>query len=66
MEAPFTIAAAADYLSVTREHLAQLRFYGTGPTYLRPTPRRILYLRSDLDSWLEESRVIPSVSRRAA
>lgn len=34
---------------------AQLRFTGKGPKYLKPTPRKVLYRRSDLIAWLEAS-----------
>ena len=46
---------AADYTQVTTALLAQLRYRGSGPRYLAPTPRTILYRRSALDQWLEAS-----------
>jgi len=46
---------AAAYARLTVGQLAQLRYRGLGPVYLNPTPRRILYRRSDLDSWLYAS-----------
>jgi hypothetical protein len=47
-----TPGEAAAYARLTVGQLAQLRYRGQGPVYLNPTPRRILYRRSDLDSWL--------------
>jgi hypothetical protein len=35
--------------------LAQLRYTGRGPRYLAPTPRTIIYRRSDVFAWLENS-----------
>ncbi|MGF6821928.1 hypothetical protein M2317_000814 [Microbacterium sp. ZKA21] len=40
---------------MTVAHLAQLRFTGNGPKFLKPTPRKVLYRRSDLIAWLEAS-----------
>ncbi|WP_336647570.1 helix-turn-helix transcriptional regulator [Microbacterium sp. MMO-10] len=40
---------------MTRNNLAQLRHKGTGPKYLKPTPRVIVYRRSDVIAWLEAS-----------
>ncbi|MFJ2544377.1 helix-turn-helix transcriptional regulator [Microbacterium sp. NPDC087589] len=33
--------------------LAQLRFKGTGPTYLKPTARKVLYRPADITDWLD-------------
>jgi hypothetical protein len=46
---------AAVYSRLTVGQLAQLRYRGLGPLYLNPTPRRVLYRRSDVDSWLYAS-----------
>lgn len=46
---------AAAYARLTVGQLAQLRYLGRGPVYLNPTPRRILYRRSDIDTWLYAS-----------
>lgn len=40
---------------MTVGHLAQLRFTGVGPKFLKPTPRKVLYRRRDLIEWLEAS-----------
>lgn len=34
---------------------AQLRFTGKGPKFLKPTPRKVVYRRSDIIEWLEAS-----------
>ena len=46
---------AAAYTRLTREALAQLRFRGRGPRFLKPTPRVVLYRRSALDTFLQAS-----------
>lgn len=40
---------------LTVPHLAQLRFTGKGPKFLKPTPRKVLYRRHDVIEWLEAS-----------
>lgn len=40
---------------MTKTHLAQLRFIGKGPKFLKPTPRKVLYRRADIIDWLEGS-----------
>ena len=59
-----TPGEAAAYARLTVGQLAQLRYRGQGPVYLNPTPRRILYRRSDLDSWLYASERTSTASRR--
>lgn len=46
---------ASEYTRLTRESLAQLRFRGRGPRFLKPTPRVVLYRRNALDSFLNAS-----------
>ncbi|MBC7596085.1 MAG: helix-turn-helix domain-containing protein [Kineosporiaceae bacterium] len=53
---------AGDYLHLTVGHLAQLRYRGQGPRYLKPTPKVVLYRRSDLDAWLNASSVEPGAA----
>lgn len=59
-----TPGEAAAYARLTVGQLAQLRYRGHGPVYLNPTPRRILYRRSDLDSWLYASERTSTLGRR--
>ncbi|GGM58622.1 helix-turn-helix transcriptional regulator [Microbacterium saperdae] len=40
---------------MTVGHLAQLRFTGKGPKFLKPTPRTVLYRTADIIAWLENS-----------
>ncbi|GAA2171121.1 hypothetical protein GCM10009846_03860 [Agrococcus versicolor] len=40
---------------MTKGHLAQLRYAGTGPVFLKPTPRTVLYRRRDVVAWIEAS-----------
>jgi hypothetical protein len=59
-----TPGEAAAYARLTVGQLAQLRYRGQGPVYLNPTPRRILYRRSDLDTWLYASERQGTGTRR--
>jgi hypothetical protein len=40
---------------MTKNNLAQLRFTGKGPRYLKPTPRTVVYRKADVIAWLEAS-----------
>lgn len=49
------VPEAVVYTQITREQLAQLRFTGKGPKFLKPSPRVVLYRKKDLDDWLKNS-----------
>lgn len=40
---------------MTKSNLAQLRFTGKGPKFLKPTPRTVVYRERDVIEWLEAS-----------
>lgn len=40
---------------ITVGALAQLRYHGTGPRFYKPTPRTVLYKRSEVLAWIESS-----------
>lgn len=40
---------------MTTTNLAQLRFKGRGPKFLKPTPRTVVYREADVIAWLEAS-----------
>lgn len=40
---------------MTKANLAQLRYAGGGPKFLKPTPRTVLYRESDIIDWLNAS-----------
>jgi hypothetical protein len=40
---------------MTKGALAQLRFTGSGPRYRKPTPRKVVYLESEVVEWVEGS-----------
>jgi hypothetical protein len=50
-----TIREASAYIPMTTAQLAQLRFTGKGPKFLKPTPRTVLYRKGDIDAWLDAS-----------
>jgi predicted DNA-binding transcriptional regulator AlpA len=47
---PKQIAAA---LNMTEAALAQTRYRGTGPRFIKAGPRRVLYRWSDVQAWLD-------------
>ena len=46
---------ASDITGLSVGALAQLRYQGTGPRFYKPTPRTVLYKRSEVVAWIEES-----------
>lgn len=40
---------------MSKGHLAQLRYTGSGPRFYKPTPRTVFYKESEVLAWLEES-----------
>jgi hypothetical protein len=42
---------ASAYSGYAESTLAKLRSYGDGPRYLKPSHKKILYRRADLDEW---------------
>lgn len=46
--------AAALIPGMTKQALAQKRYLGTGPKYLKPG-KRVLYRKADVIAWLEAS-----------
>lgn len=40
---------------MTTGNLAQLRYTGRGPKFLKPTSRTVVYRESDVIEWLEAS-----------
>jgi hypothetical protein len=40
---------------MTKTNLAQLRFTGKGPKFLKPTARTVVYREADVIDWLEAS-----------
>lgn len=39
----------------TRGYWAQLRFTGKGPSFLKPSPKVVLYEQDTVDKWLRDS-----------
>ncbi|MCG7583671.1 AlpA family transcriptional regulator [Mycolicibacterium sp. OfavD-34-C] len=48
-------AEVADYLKTTPAHLANLRFLGTGPAFVK-LGRSVRYRWSDVDAWVQANR----------
>lgn len=47
-----TPAEAGGVLAMTKGALAQLRYMGTGPSFVRVSGRSIRYRQEDLDTWI--------------
>ncbi len=47
---------------MTEARLKMARFQGTGPEYLRPTPRTIVYSERTVREWLEASARMSTAS----
>jgi excisionase family DNA binding protein len=58
-----TAADVADQLGIPASTLANWRYQGHGPRYLR-IGRHVRYLPSDVDEWLRHQRVRPTPSVR--
>jgi hypothetical protein len=41
--------------AVSKENLAQRRYKGLPPSFAKPTPKTVLYKRSNVLAWLEKS-----------
>jgi len=52
---------AARYLGVKEKTLAQQRFQGRGPRYVKPG--RVFYYKEDLDAWLKRTGRTPGKAR---
>lgn len=50
-----TPEAVSEYSHITTGGLAQLRYTGKGPKFLKPTAKTVLYRRADVDAWLDAS-----------
>ena len=47
-----TPAEAGEQLGLTPAALAQLRYTGNGPCFIKLTAKAVRYRQSDLDSWI--------------
>lgn len=50
-----TTSEAGEILSMTRGALAQLRYLGTGPKFVKLTGRAVRYRPEDIDEWIESN-----------
>lgn len=49
-------AECANYIRGSQGSLAKMRLTGSGPAFLRLSPRKIVYRQSDVDAWLDERK----------
>ncbi|MEK0215913.1 hypothetical protein [Bifidobacterium mongoliense] len=50
-----TVSEASAYIPMPKGQLAQLRYTGKGPRFMKPTARTVLYRKGDIDEWLNAS-----------
>lgn len=43
--------------ALTTGYLQKLRLKGNGPVYSKPTDKRVIYRRADIEAWLDASKV---------
>ena len=48
-----TIPEVAAYTRMTKGALANLRYIGAGPAYLKLTAKSLVYRRDTIDAWLD-------------
>lgn len=61
-----TPEAASQYLSVTKQSLAQLRYTGRGPTFRKLGMKTVRYKIEDLEAWIESTARTSTLGREAA
>lgn len=50
-----TPAAVAEYLGTTTGNLAQMRYLGTGPKFLKLGKKAVRYRETDIQVWLDNN-----------
>lgn len=60
-----TTAWVVETTGLSKAALGQLRYLGTGPRFYKPTPRTVLYRRSEVLAWIESSVQVRTVSYTA-
>ena len=62
----FTPEAAAEYLSVTKQSLAQWRYMSVGPVFRKLGAKTVRYRVEDLDAWVDAAARTSTLDRAAA
>lgn len=60
-----TIDQVARRLGVQKQTLAQWRYLGRGPAFIKLGPKSVRYAGTDVDAWLDAQRTTPSTSQPA-
>ena len=53
-----SIEETSAYCNISKQALAQLRYTGKGPKFLKPTARTVLYRKGDVDDWMDANEQI--------
>lgn len=48
-----TTSEVAEYTNTSVSHLGQMRHRGQGPKWIKFSTKKVLYRKSEIDSWLE-------------
>lgn len=59
-----TAAEVAEYLGTTVAQLAQQRYHGTGPRFVKIGTRRVMYRWSDVEAFLDEQTYVSTTGAR--
>ena len=62
----FTPEAAAEYLSVTKQSLAQWRHMSVGPVFRKLGAKTVRYRVEELDAWVDAAARTSTLDRKAA
>lgn len=55
---------AAEYMKTTSGTLATLGYLNKGPKFFKPSPRKVLYRKSDLDTWISANEGVTGEESR--
>lgn len=59
-----TPAEVAQYLGTTVAQLAQQRYHGTGPRFVKMGTRRVMYRWSDIEAFLDDQTYVSTAGTR--
>lgn len=61
-----TSKEVAEYLHTTEQGLAQMRYRGTGPRFVKVGPRKVIYRWSDVQAYLDANTLTRTDDPRGA
>lgn len=61
-----TAKEVAEYLHTTEDGLAQMRYRGTGPKFVKVGPRKVIYMWAHIREYLEANTCVRTDDPRGA